>query len=67
LVNRGSEREVLEAFLDLYRGHEPATRLLLNDTGQLAPHHAALTTLAGIAKHLASVEREWRTHRRRRQ
>jgi uncharacterized damage-inducible protein DinB len=59
LVSTGSEREVLEAFLDLYRaivirkltgvGDDRARRRLL----------PSLTTLAGIAKHLAYVEREW--------
>jgi uncharacterized damage-inducible protein DinB len=59
LVSTGNEREVLETFLDLYR-----TIVLRKLTGvdedqarqRLVP---SLTTLAGIAKHLASVEREW--------
>jgi len=58
-VSTGSEREVLEAFLDLYR-----TIVIRKLTGvdddqarqRLVP---SLTTLAGIVKHLASVEREW--------
>jgi uncharacterized damage-inducible protein DinB len=59
LVSTGTEREVLEAFLDLYR-----TIVIRKLTGvgdaqarqRLVP---SLTTLAGIAKHLAYVEREW--------
>jgi uncharacterized damage-inducible protein DinB len=59
LVSTGNEREVLETFLDLYRGvvgrklagvdEEQARRRLVPSP----------TTLAGIVKHLASVEREW--------
>lgn len=59
LVGTGSEREILEAFLDLYRDimvtkltgvpTEAAQRRLVPSS----------TTLAGLIKHLASVEREW--------
>jgi hypothetical protein len=58
-VSTGSERDVLEAFLDLYRdvvvhkvtgvSFEAARRRLVTSS----------TTLAGLVRHLTSVEREW--------
>jgi len=59
LVSTGNEREVLETFLDLYRG--VVRRKLAGVDEEQARRRLvpSLTTLAGIAKHLASVEREW--------
>lgn len=58
-VSTGGEREVLEAFLDMYRdivvgkvrgvSAEAACRRLV----------PSATTLAGLVRHLTSVEREW--------
>jgi hypothetical protein len=59
MVGTGSEREVLEAFLDLYRDIviSKATGVPTDAARrQLVP---SPTTLAGLVKHLASVEREW--------
>ncbi|MEU8636484.1 DinB family protein [Amycolatopsis sp. NPDC048633] len=60
-VAAGGEREVLETFLDLYRG------IVVRKVSGL-PAEAARrrlvpspTTLAGLVRHLASVEREWFT------
>lgn len=59
LVAAGGEREVLETFLDLYRG-------IVVRKASGVPAEAACrrlvpspTTLAGLVRHLASVEREW--------
>ncbi|GAA5194398.1 DinB family protein [Rugosimonospora acidiphila] len=59
LVSTGGEREVLEAFLDLYRG--VVTRKLMGVSAEQARLRLvpSLTTLAGLVKHLAAVEREW--------
>ncbi|HEX3790289.1 MAG TPA: DinB family protein [Pseudonocardiaceae bacterium] len=59
LVSAGSEREVLETFLDLHRGivRRKVTGLSEQDAQRrLVP---SLTTLAGLVKHLAAVERGW--------
>jgi uncharacterized damage-inducible protein DinB len=55
----GTERGVLEAFLDWQRGEVVRTvRGVTEDQSRrrLVP---SLTTLAGILKHLAAVERSW--------
>jgi hypothetical protein len=62
LVSTAGEREVLEAFLDYYRdvitgklrglAEEDARRRLV----------PSLTTLVGLAKHAAAVERNWFQH-----
>ena len=59
LVSAGDEREVLEAFLDLYR--VVLTRKLTGlSEAQLRQRHVpSQTTLGGLIKHLAAVEREW--------
>jgi uncharacterized damage-inducible protein DinB len=59
LVSTGSEREVLEAFLDLYRSVVRRKLTGVDDEQAGRRLVPSLTTLAGIAKHLASVEREW--------
>jgi len=58
-VANGSEREVLEAFLDLYR--EIAVRKVagVDDEAAHRPLLPSRTTLARLIAHLASVEREW--------
>jgi uncharacterized damage-inducible protein DinB len=59
LVSTGSEREVLAAFLDLYR------RIVMRKLAGLSDEDArrrlvpSATTLLGVVKHLAGVEREW--------
>lgn len=59
LVAAGGEREVLEAFLDLYR--DIVVRKVAGLSAEVAGRRlvASPTTLAGIVQHLASVEREW--------
>ena len=58
-VSTAGEREVLEAFLDLYRG------IVVRKVSGVSEDEArrrlvpSLTTLAGVVKHLAAVEREW--------
>ncbi|WIX98941.1 DinB family protein [Amycolatopsis mongoliensis] len=58
-VAAGGEREVLETFLDLYRG------IVVRKVAGLSAEAACRrlvpspTTLAGLVRHLASVEREW--------
>ena len=58
-VSTGSEREVLTGFLDMHRG------IVANKLGGLTDEDArrslvpSATTLLGLVKHLASVEREW--------
>jgi hypothetical protein len=59
LVAAGSEREVLATFLDLHRGIVAGklAGLADEDAGRrLVPSE---TTLLGLVKHLAAVEREW--------
>ncbi|GIF20255.1 putative damage-inducible protein DinB [Actinoplanes tereljensis] len=59
LVSAGGERDVLEAFLDLYRDIvvRKVDGLSIQDAQRrLVP---SSTTLAGLVKHLTSVEREW--------
>jgi uncharacterized damage-inducible protein DinB len=59
LVSTGDEREVLEAFLDLYR--DIVVRKVTGISAEAARRRLvpSSTTLAGLVKHLASVEREW--------
>jgi len=59
MVSTGSERDVLEAFLDLYR--DVVVRKVAGLSSDSAGRRlvASSTTLAGIVKHLTSVEREW--------
>jgi uncharacterized damage-inducible protein DinB len=58
-VSAGTEREVLAAFLDLHRA------VLCRKVGGLSDADTRRgvvptgTTLAGLVKHLAAVEREW--------
>jgi uncharacterized damage-inducible protein DinB len=59
LVSTAGEREMLETFLDLYR--TVVTRKLSGVDDEQARQRLvpSPTTLTGIAKHLAAVEREW--------
>jgi uncharacterized damage-inducible protein DinB len=58
-VSTGGEREVLEAFLDWYRG------VLVRKVSGVSEEDArrrlvpSLTTLAGLVKHMIGVERGW--------
>ncbi|MDT4989497.1 MAG: hypothetical protein QOI74_3591 [Micromonosporaceae bacterium] len=59
LVSTGTEREVLEAFLDFHRG------VLVRKVSGLSEQDArrrlvpSMTTLAGPVKHMTGVERGW--------
>src|SRR5688572_2761756 len=59
LVSAGSERQVLVAFLDLYRDIVVAKVKGVSDVDACRRMVGSATTLAGIVKHLTSVEREW--------
>src|SRR3954464_10612437 len=58
-VTTGSEREVLTGFLELYRGILPRKLAGLSEDDARRPLVSSQTTLLGLVKHLASVEREW--------
>jgi hypothetical protein len=58
-VAAGSEREVLEAFLELYRGIVPRKLAGLADVDARRALVPSATTLLGLVRHLACVEREW--------
>ena len=59
LVAAGTEREVLEAFLDFHR--EVLARKVSGVSEQEARHRRvpSKTTLAGLVKHMTGVERGW--------
>jgi uncharacterized damage-inducible protein DinB len=59
LVSAGSEREVLETFLDLYRAILTRKLAGLSDAQIRQRHVPSQTTLGGLIKHLTAVEREW--------
>ncbi|BCY08919.1 DinB family protein [Actinoplanes sp. L3-i22] len=59
LVSAGNERQVLEAFLDLYRDIIVGKVNGISDADARRRRVSSSTTLAGIVKHLTSVEREW--------
>ncbi|HEV2255502.1 MAG TPA: DinB family protein [Streptosporangiaceae bacterium] len=58
-VSTGGERQVLETFLDLYRDILKRKLTGLSDQQIRQRHVRSQTTLGGLAKHLAAVEREW--------
>lgn len=59
LVSTSGEREVLEAFLDLYREIVVSkARGLTREQANLR-HVPTLTTVIGVVRHLAAVERYW--------
>jgi uncharacterized damage-inducible protein DinB len=59
LVSVSGERQVLEAFLDLYRNVMMGKLAGLSDQQIRQRHVPSQTTLGGLVKHLAAVEREW--------
>ena len=59
LVSTRGERQVLEAFLDLYRDLLKRKLAGLSDQQVRQRHVPSQTTLGGLVKHLAAVEREW--------
>jgi uncharacterized damage-inducible protein DinB len=59
LVSTSGERQVLEAFLDLYRDILKRKLTGLSDQQIRQRHVPSQTTLGGLVKHLAAVEREW--------
>jgi hypothetical protein len=63
LVSTGTEREVLEAFLDCQRREVRAKLLGVSEGDARRRLVPSLTTLAGLVKHLAAVERNWFQHR----
>ncbi len=58
LVSTGSEREVLETFLDMYRDIVVRTVTGVSTEAALRRLVPSATTLAGLVKHLASVGRQ---------
>ena len=58
-VVTGTEREVLEGFLELYRGLLPGKLAGLAEDDARRALVPSRTTLLGLVKHLAAVEREW--------
>lgn len=59
LVSTGTEREILEAFLEFHRG---VVNRKLNGLPEAEARRSlvpSLTTLAGLVKHLSAVERAW--------
>jgi uncharacterized damage-inducible protein DinB len=59
LVSTSGERQVLEAFLDLYRDILKRKLAGLSNQQIRQRHVRSQTTLGGLVKHLAAVEREW--------
>jgi uncharacterized damage-inducible protein DinB len=59
LVSTSGESQVLEAFLDLYRDILKRKLTGLSDQQIRQRHVPSETTLGGLVKHLAAVEREW--------
>ena len=59
LVSTSGERQTLETFLDLYRDILKRKLTGLSDQQIRQRHVPSATTLGGLAKHLAAVEREW--------
>jgi uncharacterized damage-inducible protein DinB len=59
LVSTGTEREILEAFLEFHRGVVKRKVLGLSEEDVRRSLVPSLTTLAGILKHLSAVERSW--------
>jgi uncharacterized damage-inducible protein DinB len=59
LVSTGTEREVLEAFLDGYREVMKRKVLGLSEQDARRSLVPSLTTMTGLLKHLSAVERGW--------
>jgi uncharacterized damage-inducible protein DinB len=58
-VTTGSEREVLEAWLDFHRDVVVRKVADLDLAAAAARHVPSETTLAGLLRHLVKAEREW--------
>jgi hypothetical protein len=63
LVSTAGEREVLEAFLDYYRQVLIGKLRGLSEDDVRRRLVPSLTTLIGLVKHAAAVERSWFQHR----
>ncbi|MEV0617505.1 DinB family protein [Nonomuraea sp. NPDC050404] len=59
LVSSGTEREVLEAFLDCQRRQIKARIAGVSEADSRRRIVPSMTTLAGLIKHLTAVERNW--------
>ncbi len=59
LLVASGERQTLETFLELYRDILKRKLTGLSDQQIRQRHVPSATTLGGLAKHLAAVEREW--------
>jgi uncharacterized damage-inducible protein DinB len=59
LVSTGTEREILEAFLEFHRSVVKRKLIGLSDEDARRSLVPSLTTLAGLVKHLSAVERSW--------
>ncbi|MGP3968787.1 DinB family protein [Streptomyces sp. 6N223] len=59
LAGTGGEREVLEAFLDFYRGVLVRKASGLSEADARRRLVPSMTTLAGLVKHATGVERGW--------
>ncbi|MEV0230133.1 DinB family protein [Nonomuraea sp. NPDC050786] len=59
LVSTGTEREVLEAFLDCHRRQIKAKVAGVSEADARRRIVPSRTTLAGLIKHLTAVERNW--------
>ncbi|GAA1657000.1 DinB family protein [Actinoplanes couchii] len=62
LVSAAGEREVLEAFTDYYRRALPGKLQGLSDSAVRRRMVPSRTTLIGLIKHAAAVERNWFQH-----
>jgi hypothetical protein len=62
LVSAGSEREILEAFLDAYRDDLGSALRGVSEEQARVRLVPSLTTLIGLVKHAAAVERNWFLH-----
>src|SRR5690349_381303 len=58
-VATGTEREVFEAFLDMYRAIVAGKLAGLQERDARRSLVPSATTLIGVVQHLAGVEREW--------
>jgi len=63
VVSTAGEREVLEAFVDYYRQVIPGKLAGLSDGDVRRRLVPSRTTLLGLVKHAAAVERNWFHHR----
>ncbi|MGP3961043.1 DinB family protein [Nonomuraea sp. 3N208] len=59
LVSTGTEREILEAFLDCQRRQITAKVAGVSEADARQRIVPSMTTLAGLIKHLTAVERNW--------